>query len=57
MVIDVELLEVDRARLHEFGLQLASPGLAGGISGSVDVNRDNLTLRDLRSADDRATSS
>ena len=26
VVIDVELLEVDRTRLREFGLQLASPG-------------------------------
>ena len=28
VVIDVELLEVDRAKLHEYGLQLASPGVA-----------------------------
>lgn len=48
VVIDVELLEVDRTRLREFGLQLASPG-SSGISGAVDVNRDALTLRDLRS--------
>jgi general secretion pathway protein D len=46
VVIDVELLEVDRSRLREFGLQVASPG-SDGISGAVDVNRDGLTLQDL----------
>ena len=46
VVIDVELLEVDRTRLREFGLQIASPG-SDGISGSIDVNRDGLTLQDL----------
>jgi len=49
VVIDVELVEVDRTRLREFGLEIASPGVdTGGISGGVDVNRDNFTLRDLR---------
>ena len=50
VVIDVELLEVDRSRMHEFGLQLASPGdpPSAGISGNVDANRSDLTLRDLR---------
>ena len=47
VVIDVELLEVDRTRLQEYGLQIASPDSAG-ISGSANVNRDNLTLRSLR---------
>jgi general secretion pathway protein D len=47
VVIDVELLEVDRTRLKEYGLQVASPG-SPGISGSADVNREGLTLRDLR---------
>ena len=47
VVIDVELLEVDRTRLREYGLQIASPG-AAGISGSGDINRQNYTLRDLR---------
>jgi general secretion pathway protein D len=46
VVIDVELLEVDRSRLREYGLQIASPG-SEGISGAVDVNRPNLTLHDL----------
>jgi len=53
VVIDVELLEVDRTRMKEFGLQLASPGSTSttgptGINGVADVNRDDLTLRDLR---------
>jgi general secretion pathway protein D len=47
VVIDVELLEVDRTRLRELGLQIASPGQPG-ISGSADVNRENLTLQTLR---------
>jgi general secretion pathway protein D len=37
VVIDVELLEVDRQRLREMGLQVASPG-SPGIDGSVSVN-------------------
>ena len=47
VVIDVELLEIDRTRLREYGLQLASSGSAG-INGQADANRDDLTLRDLR---------
>jgi hypothetical protein len=43
----VELLEVDRTRLREYGLWLASPG-SDGISGSADVNKPGLTLQDLR---------
>jgi general secretion pathway protein D len=53
VVIDVELLEVDRTRLKEYGLQIASPTPVGtseptGINGVADVNRPDLTLRDLR---------
>ena len=48
VIIDVELLEIDRTRLREYGLQLTSAG-APGLSGQADVNRDQLTLRDLRS--------
>ncbi len=48
VVIDVELLEVDRTRLREYGLQLASPG-SQGIDGAVGINSSELTLRDLRS--------
>jgi general secretion pathway protein D len=47
LVIDVELLEVDRTRLREYGLQFASPGGEGGISTTLDPNRDGLTLEDL----------
>ena len=47
VVIDVELLEIDRTRLREYGLQIASPG-SPGLDGSADANRDDLTLRDLR---------
>ncbi len=47
VVIDVELLEVDRTRLKEYGLQVASPGSAG-VAGTADVNREGLSLRDLR---------
>jgi general secretion pathway protein D len=46
VVIDVELLEVDRTRLKEYGLQIASPA-APGISGQATVDA-GLTLRDLR---------
>ena len=53
VVIDVELLEVDRTRMKEYGLQIASPSSSSttgptGINGQADVNRDDLTLRDLR---------
>ena len=45
MVIDVELLEVDRTPVREYGLQIASPGSPRHL-GLVDVNRDGMTLRD-----------
>jgi general secretion pathway protein D len=47
VVIEVELLEVDRTRLREYGLQIASPG-SPGISGVADVNRTGFTLQNLR---------
>jgi general secretion pathway protein D len=48
VVIDVELLEVDRTKLREYGLQIATPaGPPSGISGSADINREGLTLRNL----------
>jgi general secretion pathway protein D len=47
VVIDVQLLEVDRTKLKEYGIQIASPGSAG-IDGAADINRDGLTARDLR---------
>ena len=46
VVIDVELLEVDRKRLKEYGLQIASPG-SPGIDGSIDVNQQGQTLASL----------
>jgi general secretion pathway protein D len=46
VIIDVELLEVNRTHLQEYGLQVASPGSAG-INGSIDINKPNMTLRDL----------
>lgn len=48
VVVDVELMEVDRTRLQEYGVQIASAG-ASGISGSVSTGDETLTLRDLRS--------
>jgi general secretion pathway protein D len=53
VLIDVELLEVSRNRLAEYGLQFASPGNPPtGINGSADVNRPGLTLNDLRNLTD-----
>jgi general secretion pathway protein D len=46
VIIDVELLEVNRTHLHEYGLQIASPGQPG-ISGAADVNKEGLSLRSL----------
>ena len=46
VIIDVELLEVNRTHLHEYGLQPASPGSAG-INGAADINKTGLSLRDL----------
>jgi general secretion pathway protein D len=46
VVIDVELLEVDRQRLREYGLRIGSPG-SSGLDGGVVVP-DELTLRGLR---------
>lgn len=47
-IVDVEVLEVDRSKLREYGLQLASPG-SPGINGVLDVNRAGMTLKDLGS--------
>ena len=47
VIIEVELLEVDRTKLREYGLQIASPG-SPGISGSIDINRENFTLAHLQ---------
>ena len=47
VVIDVEIMEVDRTKLKEYGLQLASPGNATGINGAITIDPDPITLRDL----------
>jgi general secretion pathway protein D len=49
VIIDVELLEVNRTHLHEFGLQFASPSPTPpiGINGQADINREGFSLRDL----------
>jgi general secretion pathway protein D len=60
VIIDVELLEVDRTRLQEYGLQIASSG-STGLNGSAGIatNATNTTtlqtLRNLTSADIIAT--
>ncbi len=49
VLIDVELLEVSRNRLAEYGLQFASPGNPPtGINGIADANRSGLTLDALK---------
>ena len=45
VVIDVELLEVDRTRMREYGLQIASPGSPASTARSMS-NTEGLTLRD-----------
>jgi general secretion pathway protein D len=50
IIVDVELLEIDRTRMLEYGLQVASPG-SPGINGSVTVAADanqTLTLETLK---------
>jgi general secretion pathway protein D len=49
VIIDVELIEVDRTKMAEYGLQLASPG-SPGINGSVaiDAPAAGITLSALR---------
>src|SRR5699024_8168803 len=45
VIIDVELLEVDRTKLLDYGLQIASPGNPPiGIDGTVSINPPNSTL-------------
>src|SRR5262245_30787703 len=52
IIIDVELLEVDRTKLLEYGLQIASPTASpSGINGSVAIAPDSngsVTLKTLR---------
>jgi general secretion pathway protein D len=42
VIIDVELLEVDRTKLQEYGLQIASPG-SPGINGSITIGSPTAT--------------
>ena len=48
VVIDVELLEVDRERLRDYGLQFATAGSAG-IEGAIGVDGGGLSIDDLGS--------
>jgi general secretion pathway protein D len=59
VIIDVELLEVDRTRLQEYGLQIASPG-SPGLDGAAGIAPDTVgppptislqSLRNLTQAD------
>ena len=57
VIIDVELLEVDRTRLQEYGLQIASSG-STGINGSASIATQSTTsavslqtLRNLSQSD------
>ena len=46
VIVDVEILEVDRTSMREYGLQVASPG-STGIDGAAGVDQP-ITLRSLR---------
>ena len=56
VIIDVELLEVNRTKLKEYGLQIASPA-SPGLDGSVSIKGDGngvislQTLRNLTQSD------
>ena len=49
VVIDVEVLEIERSKLLDYGLQIATPGTTG-IDGAADVvsREGGLTLSELR---------
>jgi len=50
VIIDVELLEVNRTHLMEYGLQIATPG-SPGINGAVSINQPEggISLKSLSS--------
>jgi general secretion pathway protein D len=48
IVVNVEILEIDRTQLREYGLQIASPG-STGVEGAVGVDSEGMTLQRLRS--------
>jgi general secretion pathway protein D len=55
VIIDVELIEVDRTKLQEYGLQIATPG-SPGINGSASINNGTTgislsALRNLSQSD------
>ena len=55
VIIDVELIEVDRTKLQEYGLQIATPG-SPGINGNVSIANGTSgislsALRNLSQAD------
>lgn len=50
LVVDVEIMEVDRTRLMEYGLQVASPpggSQSPGIDGVAAIDETGLTLQSL----------
>ena len=47
VVIEVQLLEVDRVLLREYGIQFATPG-SPGIDAGLDANSAALTIDDVR---------
>jgi general secretion pathway protein D len=50
VIIDVELLEVDRTKLQEYGLQIATPGTSPtGLNGSVALDQGASSTLNLRS--------
>ena len=60
VIINVELLEVNRTHLHDYGLQIASPG-SPGLNGAVSLNQPEggislKSLSNLTSADVLLTS-
>ena len=47
VIIDVELLEVNRTHLHEYGLQIASPGSAAASTApSTSTSRGGISLQE-----------
>ena len=49
LVVDVEILEVDRTKLLEYGLQLASPGSPGIDGAAIASTPTNLTAKSIQS--------
>jgi len=47
VIVDLELLEINRTKLLEYGLQIASPD-SPGLNGSVTLSDSTLTLQALK---------